>query len=32
MGFINAEQVERLADKIPNDYGSYLREIAREAT
>ncbi len=32
MGFITAEQVERLADKIPNDYGSYLREIVREAT
>jgi glucose-1-phosphate thymidylyltransferase len=32
MGFINAGQVERLADKIPNDYGSYLREIVREAT
>ena len=32
MGFITVEQVERLADKIPNDYGSYLREIVREAT
>jgi glucose-1-phosphate thymidylyltransferase len=30
MGFINAEQVERLAAKIPNDYGAYLREIVRE--
>jgi glucose-1-phosphate thymidylyltransferase len=32
MGFITAEQVERLADKIPNDYGGYLREIARESS
>jgi glucose-1-phosphate thymidylyltransferase len=32
MGFINDEQVERLAAKIPNDYGAYLREIVREAT
>jgi glucose-1-phosphate thymidylyltransferase len=32
MGFINAEQVERLAARIPNDYGSYLREIVRETT
>jgi glucose-1-phosphate thymidylyltransferase len=31
MGFITAEQVERLAGKIPNDYGSYLKEIVREA-
>ncbi len=31
MGFITAEQVEQLADKIPNDYGSYLKEILREA-
>jgi glucose-1-phosphate thymidylyltransferase len=31
MGFIDAEQVERLADKIPNNYGSYLREIVWEA-
>ena len=30
MGFITAEQVERLADKTPNEYGSYLKEIARE--
>jgi len=30
MGFITAEQVERLADKIPNDYGAYLKEIVRE--
>ena len=32
MGFIDAEQVERLAARIPNDYGAYLREIVREAT
>jgi glucose-1-phosphate thymidylyltransferase len=32
MGLITAEQVQRLADKIPNDYGAYLREIVREAT
>jgi glucose-1-phosphate thymidylyltransferase len=31
MGFITAEQVEQLADKIPNDYGSYLKEILLEA-
>ena len=31
MGFITAEQVEQLADKIPNDYGSYLKEILRGA-
>ena len=31
MGFITADQVERLAGKIPNEYGSYLKEIAREA-
>jgi glucose-1-phosphate thymidylyltransferase len=30
MGFITAEQVEKLADKIPNDYGNYLREVIRE--
>jgi glucose-1-phosphate thymidylyltransferase len=30
MGFITAEQVVQLADKIPNDYGSYLKEILRE--
>jgi glucose-1-phosphate thymidylyltransferase len=30
MGYITAEQVEKLADKIPNDYGNYLREIIRE--
>jgi glucose-1-phosphate thymidylyltransferase len=28
MGFITAEQVLALADRIPNDYGAYLRQIA----
>jgi glucose-1-phosphate thymidylyltransferase len=30
MGFITAEQVERLADGIPNDYGRYLKAVIRE--
>jgi glucose-1-phosphate thymidylyltransferase len=30
MGFITADQLDRLADKIPNEYGSYLKEIVRE--
>src|SRR5262245_14558098 len=30
MGFITAEQVVRLADRIPNDYGAYLKQIAAE--
>ena len=30
MGFITAEQVERLADRIPNDYGHYLKAVIRE--
>jgi glucose-1-phosphate thymidylyltransferase len=30
MGFITAEQVEQLADRIPNDYGSYLKAVIRE--
>src|SRR5262249_50768937 len=30
MGFITAEQVERLADTIPNDYGHYLKAVIRE--
>jgi glucose-1-phosphate thymidylyltransferase len=32
MGFITAEQVDKLADTIPNDYGNYLREVARESS
>jgi glucose-1-phosphate thymidylyltransferase len=30
MGFITAEQVERAADGIPNDYGHYLKALIRE--
>jgi glucose-1-phosphate thymidylyltransferase len=30
MGFIPVEQVVRLADRIPNDYGAYLKQIAAE--
>jgi glucose-1-phosphate thymidylyltransferase len=30
MGFIGADQVDRLAAKLPNDYGRYLREMVRE--
>jgi glucose-1-phosphate thymidylyltransferase len=30
MGFITAEQVERLAGEIPNDYGGYLKAVIRE--
>ena len=30
MGFITAAQVEVLADKLPNDYGRYLREVIKE--
>jgi glucose-1-phosphate thymidylyltransferase len=30
MGFITAEQVEQIAAKIPNDYGSYLKAVIRE--
>jgi glucose-1-phosphate thymidylyltransferase len=30
MGFITADQVDRLAAKIPNDYGRYLRELIQE--
>jgi glucose-1-phosphate thymidylyltransferase len=30
MAFISAEQVERLADNIPNDYGRYLKAVIRE--
>jgi glucose-1-phosphate thymidylyltransferase len=32
MGYISAEQVEQFADKIPNDYGSYLKAVIRETT
>ena len=32
MGFITAPQVELLAQKLPNDYGRYLRELIREAS
>jgi len=30
MGYITAEQVEQLADGIPNDYGQYLKAVIRE--
>ncbi len=30
MGFIDAAQVERLAAGYPNDYGRYLRDVARD--
>jgi glucose-1-phosphate thymidylyltransferase len=30
MGFITASQVAALADKLPNDYGEYLRALLRE--
>jgi glucose-1-phosphate thymidylyltransferase len=30
MGFITAEQLEHLADRIPNDYGFYLKVVMRE--
>ncbi len=32
MGFITADQVARLADMIPNDYGRYLKDVVRELT
>ena len=31
MGFITASQVEQLAQKLPNDYGRYLKDLIREA-
>ena len=30
MGFISVEQVQQLADGIPNDYGQYLKAVIRE--
>jgi hypothetical protein len=30
MGCVTAEQVEQLADKIPNEYGRYLKAVVRE--
>jgi glucose-1-phosphate thymidylyltransferase len=30
MGFITAAQVEQLADRIPNDYGQYLKAVIQE--
>ena len=30
MGFISVEEVEHLADQIPNDYGQYLKAVIRE--
>jgi len=30
MGFIPASQVELLAQKLPNDYGRYLKDLIRE--
>jgi glucose-1-phosphate thymidylyltransferase len=32
MGFVSAEQVEQLANEIPNDYGRYLKAVIRETT
>ncbi len=32
MGFITSEQLMRLAEGIPNEYGSYLKEVVHEAT
>jgi glucose-1-phosphate thymidylyltransferase len=31
MGFISVEQLENLADGIPNDYGRYLKAVIQEA-
>ena len=30
MGFISLDQVEQIADGIPNDYGQYLKTLIRE--
>jgi glucose-1-phosphate thymidylyltransferase len=30
-GFIDAAQVERIAAKLPNDYGQYLRQVIADA-
>ena len=30
-GFISADDVKRLAEKLPNDYGRYLRELTQDA-
>jgi glucose-1-phosphate thymidylyltransferase len=30
MGFISASQLESIAQKLPNDYGRYLKELVRE--
>jgi glucose-1-phosphate thymidylyltransferase len=30
MGYISAVELETLAQKLPNDYGSYLKMILRE--
>jgi glucose-1-phosphate thymidylyltransferase len=31
MGFISVEQLEQLANRIPNDYGRYLKAVIRES-
>ena len=31
MGFISAVALESLANKLPNDYGSYLKRILQES-
>ena len=31
MGFISAVALERLANKLPNDYGGYLKRILQES-
>jgi len=30
-GFIGVDELNRLAEKLPNDYGRYLKELARES-